>query len=416
VLGLVLAVVMPAVVVGVARLAGVRDGPLPALLLAGYTVRLVLQVFMRDLPIFSYGTGGDYLLYESTAATIARMWDYTGAHFVTGDEIPYIATATLPVNLFALIDYVNGEPTRLGCTAVVAALGCLTALNIERLAHALGATPAAARGAGAFLLFGPSFALFTSDLYKDGIALFLVSVAFGSSLQLSRRFSVRHTALGACALLALWYVRFYMIFVTLGPLFVGLAGLRSRAAWRPVVTALAMAVAAVTVVGLTDVLGVASETANTAFDFASGEASQEANASGGSGVTFRGGPTDALGLKLLYTLFAPFPWQSGSVAMQLGKLEALVWYYVMYLAARAAARLWRQDRPTLLTILVFIGPTTVMYASTLSNVGLVVRERMPIVMVVALLATLRYPRTPASVPASARRTVPAWPRLHPQRA
>jgi hypothetical protein len=43
------------------------------------------------------------------------------------------------------------------------------------------------------------------------------------------------------------------------------------------------------------------------------------------------------------------------------------------------------------SLLVFIVPCTVAYAMTMANMGLMLRQRLPIVTMVALLATLSWP-------------------------
>jgi hypothetical protein len=386
--GVILAFLLPVVLVVTLQAVGEHRSRLAPLLYVSYLLRVVLQSFMRDLPLFSYGAGGDYSHYEMDAKMINVIWQYEGIHFVTGTEIPQLGPTSLPPNLFALIYYINGEPTRLGCTAVIAMMACLTALNTYRLALEFGAEQKQAFRAAAFLLLSPSFVMYTSDLFKDGIVLFCVNVAFGSALRLSRRFSILHGVLGALAILSLWFVRYYLIFVAVGPIFMGFVGLRSRAVWRPLVMILLLTAAGVAIVAKTNILDSASDTANAAYE--QSEASKKDNAATGSGVYIDdgGSPFGRLWLKLLYTLFAPFPWQFGSIAMQIGKLETFAWYYIMYLAVRSARELWRRDRPTLLLLLAFITPTTLIYACTVTNVGLVLRERMSIVMVTTMLAAL----------------------------
>jgi hypothetical protein len=337
--GVLLALFLPIVFVLVARATSTpaqRGRLLPALV-AAYAARIVLQFFGRSLPIFSYGTGGDFAFYQRHAEAIARIWHFSGVRFMTQEQIPELGATTLPSNLFALIFYVNGEPTTLGCTAVLACMMCLTALNLYHLALELGADEARAYRVAALALFSPSLVLYTSDLYKDGLVFFLVTGALGSSFRLSRRISALHAVLGALSLLALWFVRFYLIFVAVGPLVVGLVGLRARGSVRPLVAALLLGVAAIVVVEVTHVARDVTETANRTFEGATSEDAMVSNAeNGGSGVLVGGNGPGAMALKLLYTLFSPFPWQGGSIAMQVGKLEGLMWYYLMYRAARAA--------------------------------------------------------------------------------
>jgi hypothetical protein len=127
---------------------------------------------------------------------------------------------------------------------------------------------------------------------------------------------------------------------------------------------------------------------------AQSESVLRANAAGGSGVTFSDGGAawGAIVPKLLYTLFSPFPWTAGSIALQLGKIDTILWYFLLYGALRGIRRLWRYDSRLLLILMLFIVPSTIAYATTMSNIGLIFRQRMPIVMVVSLLSAVAWTR------------------------
>jgi hypothetical protein len=144
----------------------------------------------------------------------------------------------------------------------------------------------------------------------------------------------------------------------------------------------------------TTVFREANDTANIAWE--SGTLGAESITQDGertsSNVDFAdaGNPMAALPLKVLYTLFAPFPWMGGSIALQIGKIEALIWYFMLYRAWLASKRLWRENRGLLLMFLSFLVPTTTMYALIMVNVGLTLRERMGIVFIGYLLAMLSW--------------------------
>lgn len=140
--------------------------------------------------------------------------------------------------------------------------------------------------------------------------------------------------------------------------------------------------------------GGAMETALGQLDFAQSEEARRSYASQGSGVLFddSGNAWGSLIPKLLYTLLAPFPWSEGSATLQLGKIEMLIWYFMLYSAVRGARQLWRHDRRVLLILLLFIVPSTIAYATTVANVGLIFRQRIPIVMVTSLLSAVAWSR------------------------
>ncbi len=406
-IGALLAILMFFVLVALVRATSVtgRDEKLMRLMIAGYLARLIVQAFSRDLSLFSHGGGGDYMVYELWALEINRFWGFAGVQYVTADDIPLIGPTSLPPNLFALVIALNGgEPTPLGCTAIVAVMGCLTCLNLYRLAVDLGADPRRALTLAGVLLFSPAFLLYTSDMYKDGLVLFVTTGAVSSSIRLARRFSVGELISGALFLLALWHIRFYLVFVAAAPLVVGLTGVKSRSVVRPLFAMLLLGAAFATTLAATDVVDTVSQRADAAFEKGTNKATREINASGGSGVSFDDGGNawGAMGPKLAYTILSPFPWAGGSVGFHIGKIDTLLWYFILWRSWIAAKRLWREDRATLLMFLAFIIPILIMYATSFSNVGLMLRQRLSVVMVAAVLAMQSWPKR-ATAPAGERR-------------
>ena len=363
-------------------------------LTGGYVLRLILQTFLRDIPFFSHGVGGDNETYEHWARAIVLIWEHSGFEYITQEQFWQLGQTSLPSNLFALVYWANGGPTRVGCTALVAFAACLTCFNLYKLALEFGAEEGMAVRVLVLLLFGPAFLMYTSEMYKDGLVAFFVVGALGSAFRLSRKFSLLHVAIGVISLLALWQVRYYLVFVTVGPLLVGLSGLTSRSSVRPVMASLLFVAVGLFLTSYTSMLDSATDSIGATFDIGTSREAIDEKAAGGSGVLFDdgGSPFGALHLKTAYMLLAPFPWQTGTIGLQIGKIDALVWYYLLYHAIVAGRRLFREDRQLLLMFLVFLVPTSLMYAVGMSNVGLAVRQRIPIVLFGGMLAAMSLRR------------------------
>jgi hypothetical protein len=395
-IGIVCLVVFAGALWGALAAAGqLRQRSLLAVIMGGYALRVVIHFFIREVKLFSHVVGGDSVGYEIYARLIALIWHRSGVHFVDADELVDLGPTTLPSNLFALIAYIDDGPTmRLGCTAIVALAAGLTALNLYMLAVEFRAERKTALLFASIIYFQPSFLFYTSDMYKDGLVLCFTLGALGSALRLSYRFSVRHAIVGLVCIGALWYVRFYLIFVTVAPLVVGLVGLNTKGAVRSLLVGLGLAVGALAVAGFTDILQLASERASQTFDHGTSSAVLNSNSQGGSGVVFDddGSPFGALPAKLAYTLFSPFPWAGGSLGFQLGKLDVFLWYFVLYRAIRGALQ---TDRRLVILLATFILPCTFMYAMSMANVGLIVRQRLVIVAAMTLLAALYKPKNAA---------------------
>ncbi len=370
-------------------------------LMAAFALRLVVHVLV--LRSNGLGYGGDNLSYEARALGIVELWRHTGVHFVTSDELGSVYGVAVPCHVFALVMYLCGGPAPLACTAVVALIACAVCVVLYRFARVVGADERAAFRLLVITAFLPGFLLHTSDTFKDGFNAFLVVACLGLGASNMQRFDPRKVIALVPLLWALWNVRPYMVFMCALPLLVGVARIRRALSGRGLVVFAVLLIPVLVLLQGVDRGGDLGADQSGPFgavqeqlDRGQSEHTRLANAEGGSGVVFddEGSAWNALGPKLVYTLLSPFPWMSGSLALQLGKIDTLLWYWLLCCAVLGARRLWRHDRRMLLIILLFVIPGSVAYATTMSNIGLIFRQRMPIVMIASLLAAVAWTRTP----------------------
>lgn len=364
--------------------------PVLYVLMLGFFLRMVFQSFSRDLPIYSYGAGGDCQIYEELSLYIVEIWEQNGISFIQNDRLPELGLTSLPPNIFAFVAYLNGGSSRAGCTALIALAAALTYINIFELGRELGGQTKSAFAMATMFSFSPAYMLYTSDMYKDGIVVALTLGAVGSAIRLGKKLSVLHLLIGLTCIFSLAFVRNYLIYVTIAPLFVGLVGFRSKSIARTATVLVLEIIGCFILASFSTKLNEVATTAQDTFEFAvtDGLAS---NQDGGSGVVFAGDtPFASFGTKLVYTLFSPFPWQPGSIALHVGKIDAAVMFYFAYRSVRAAPRV---GFATLLTVLAFLVPCTIMYTTTMANIGLIVRQRLVIVAGLAVLAALYSPKS-----------------------
>lgn len=380
--------------VGIALPAAERNRILQ-LFVAGFALRLLLfEAVMRRVAFFSHGVAaGDSLAYQHHGSTIAQYWRFGHVHFVTDREMPELGQAALPCNTLALLEYINGSPAPLAGTAINAFLACWTALMIYRFMRDSGAEVGAAERVMLLVFFGPSFLYHTSDTYKDGINAFLVIASLINAVRLAQRFSPERLFYLGVSLSFLWFVRHYMVFMCMAPLSLGFLGVGKASVPRRIAAAtfLCVVLAALFYSGSGgNVVETAAHTYDTATSsnvLAYNAGARHSGVVAGSGVV-----TSSYAEALLYTVAAPFPWQLGSLGLQLGKIEALIFYWFIYTAYKNRKRLWAEHRSTVIMMATFIVPATLAYASTMANVGLIVRQRMPIVIAIAILAGIVYRR------------------------
>ncbi|MFI6511255.1 hypothetical protein ACIBCT_26910 [Streptosporangium sp. NPDC050855] len=372
---------------------GVRQANrlLPVLLLA-FVARLVVHVMVMRPGLIEYG--GDNRTYLARAGEIATYWRQAGFRFVTADQIASIHSMEVPCNLFALVVYLCDGPAALGCTAVVATLACLLCIVMYRFAQLIGASEQAAFRLFVVVAFLPALLLHTSDTFKDGINAFLVVTCLWLVVSNVQRFDVRKLILMIPLLWMIWHVRPYMVFMCALPLTVGLSPMRRKLTLRSMIVSTLLLIPLLVLLAGMD--GGASLTMlQEQLEVGQSESVRRANAGGGSGVLFEDGGDawSELAPKLLYTLLAPFPWTSGSMTLQLGKVDTFIWYYLLYSALRGGRRLWVWNRTLLFVLVLFIIPGTIAYATTMANIGLIFRQRMPIMLIVSLLSALAWTTT-----------------------
>jgi hypothetical protein len=375
----------------------------PKLLLGGYVARLMVDPLLANLPLFSHaGAGGDANFYERGAWFISRVWMSQGIHYVDNVELPYLNHANLQCNAYALVIYLNGgDLATWGCVALGAFVAAVAFLMVYRLARFLGASSDDAALVMGLLYFSPGFFYYTTGTHKEAFVVVCTVGAVSASLRLARKLSWSHALSGAVWLWGLWHVRYYLVFVAILPLAVSFILSRGNLAIR-LLAIVGVFAAIVVVAGSSNVAEQMTESAEHAYDVGTSVNSREWNAQGGSGVQFDDGGNawGALGPKLLYTLFSPFPWTGGSVGLQLGKIDTFLWYYLVYRAWKAGRELWGEDRVILLGLLAFLVPTTLVYASSMANIGLIFRQRFPVVLLTACLSA-RALRAKRGAPAAA---------------
>lgn len=388
-IGVIFVLVFAAILVGIMMASGIytSGSRLPHVILGGYFLRLILRVVFQNVQLFSHAIGGDYLLYEIQAKAVILFWEHEGFQYVSAAKMPDLGVTSLPANLFAAIQYMCGDSgSETACTALIALCAAITVINIYSLAIEFGATKRSATLFAILFYFQPSFLYYTSDMYKDGLVLCFEMVALGSALRLSRGFNLLHGFIGAVALLGLWNVRHYLVFVTGFTLLISFVGIGERKnVLRSAMAILVMVGGLVLIALYSSALDTITADADRTFEAGTSEAVLGDNATGGSGVTFDDGgkPWGALHWKVLYTLFSPFLWAGGSLGFQLAKIDVLVWYYVMYRAYQAVRT---SNRSFVAMIATFVVPCTIMYATSMANVGLMVRQRLVILAATFLLA------------------------------
>ncbi|MBH1989278.1 MAG: hypothetical protein I8H75_05625 [Myxococcaceae bacterium] len=350
----------------------------------GYWIRIFLSSFLREISFFTHGTGGDWAQYELSAEEILGYWQLKGVQFVTNENFN-IGSVPLPPNMIALVSYLSGGYSRIGSESIIAFCSCLICFFVYKISCIHDIDRKYSFKMFIFLMFSFTFLYYTSDLYKDAYVVFFVVSIFCLSFSFLQSGSIRSASAAVFCLIALWQVRPYMVLSSLPVFLWSLVGGKALLKSHRIV--LALPIILLVVSGFPALYSVLVNEAQTNLEHVQSIGWHSELQAGGSGVDLSRyeGSILAVLLRVTYTLFSPFPWQGGSMGLQIAKFEILIWYYVYYQAWFALRRLRKKDLGLFILFILAVVPITYAYSLSFSNIGLIVRQRLPIVFIISVL-------------------------------
>jgi hypothetical protein len=241
--------------------------------------------------------------------------------------------------------------------------------------------------AGIAVAFYPSLVLWSSQGLKDGPIVFFLALAILATLRLGQKISVLYLSVAALALFGVLAFRFYVFYMLVaaigGAFIIGMRPITAQSVVRQFVVVAFLGLS-LTYFGVTRIASVQLE------QYGNLEAVQrsrlDAATSAQSGfkpdvdVSTAGGALSAIPVGIVYLLFAPFPWQLGSLRQSLTLPEMIAWWgsfplLVLGLWFSVKHRL-RQMSP----ILLFTSMLTIAYSVFQGNVGTAYRQRAQILV------------------------------------
>jgi 4-amino-4-deoxy-L-arabinose transferase-like glycosyltransferase len=327
--------------------------------------------------------GGDAFTYDFFGYALLRTWAgdkyyqiqvdlFTGSGTSSGWGMIYMVAAIYRVagqNMLAT-QYVNSV---LGAaTAPIAYLVALEIFPNKRMARACALLSA----------FFPSMVLWSAQGLKDGPIVFLLAVSMLATLRLGERLSAKYLtalALALCALLTLRFYVFYIVVIAVTAAFIlGRRPLSAQSFARQFIIMITIGVA-LAYFGVSRYASAQFETFGSfrQLQIMRLDAAQSAQSGFGQDVDVStpAGALSAIPLGFSYLLFAPFPWQFGSLRALITLPEMIVWWCCIPLLALG---LWftikhrvRQVAP----ILIFMVLLSLTYSVLQGNVGTAYRQR-----------------------------------------
>jgi 4-amino-4-deoxy-L-arabinose transferase-like glycosyltransferase len=354
------------------------------LFLGALVVRLAFGMFVQVSDLVSF-FGGDALTFHNQGSVIADYWN--GLVDSRDWFYQWSISTTRPgwgMNyIVAGIYYVTGK-NMLAAQSFCAVIGASTAPMAYFCAKKLFANNRVARVSALAIAFFPSFIIWSGQLLKDGVVIFLLVVAMTMVLQLQEKFNYAAIITLLVALGGIVTIRFYIFYMVAiavaGSFIIGVSEKSTSILRRSVI---------LVVLGLSLTYFGVIRTASSDFEkYADLDKIQNSRMdlarSADSGfnedadVSTTQGAIATIPVGLAYLMLAPFPWQVGSLRQTITLPEVLVWWALIPFMISGIIFSVKHRLRTTFPILFFALTLTLAYSVFQGNVGTAYRQRTQI--------------------------------------
>lgn len=351
--------------------------------LVALAIRLVLGLFVHSFELRDF-FGGDANTYHRVAGKLVDVW--TG---ISGEEIfnyrdnRRLASGSRGMYYLVAAIYMLIGKNILAAQAFCATIGAATPLVLYRCALRLFANRRVALISAYFVALFPAMVVWSAQLLKDGLVVFLLAISMLLIIRLQIRFDSRDIALLCVALFGIVTLRFYIFYMiaaaVVGALVVGIGGSRQSVIVR---------LAALLIVGLgLTYMGVLQSAERGLERIDSLETVQVSRANlardeSGFGedidVSTTEGAIEAIPIGLAYLLLAPFPWQVTNLRQAFVLPDILIWWGSLFFLVMGILYSVRNRLRETTPIFLFTGMLTLAYSIFQGNVGTAYRQRTQI--------------------------------------
>lgn len=261
-------------------------------------------------------------------------------------------------------------------------LGAATAPIIFLCAEHVFNNRNVARVAGFAVAFYPSLVLWSSQGLKDGPTVFFLALSILATLKLGQKLSIRYLAVMLLSLVGVLAFRFYIFYMMLaaivGAFVIGMKAITAQSMARQFVVVLVIGLA-FTYFGITRYATAQFETYGNLEQLNRSRQNLSSSANSGFGqdvdVSTTSGALTTIPTGLVYLLFAPFPWQLGSLRQSLTLPEMVAWWAAFPLLILGIWFSLKYRLRQMSPILIFTSMLTLAYSVFQGNVGTAYRQR-----------------------------------------
>ncbi len=346
--------------------------------------RLAFGIFIHVFDLRSF-FGGDSITYDLLGNHLMSIWSGTAvANDFTTQHALSMSGSGWGMNYFVASIYFIVGHNILAAQSICGLIGASTAPMVYLCARKIFDNINVARFSALSIALFPSFIIWSSQLIKDGLVIFLLVLAMTMIIQLQDRFNYASVMVLLLALFSIMSLRFYIFYMVLaavaGSFLIGMTNTIQAMSRR----AIALAILGL---GLT-YFGVIRTASIDLGQFGSLEAVQRSrldlatSASSGYGaeldVSTSSGAIAALPMGFTYLMLAPFPWQMENLRQSITLPEVLLWWSMIPLMISGLWYCLRHKLRKAIPILMFTLMLTLAYSIFEGNVGTAYRQRTQI--------------------------------------
>jgi len=341
-----------------------------------------LLLYAFDLQSFF---GGDAVTYHFRGQLLSDYW--LGIIPADSSELAKATSVAGPgwgMTYFVGVIYLLTGGSFLAAQSVAGVFGAATAPLVYLCANQVFENRQVSRMSAYFIALFPAFVIWSGQLLKDGLIVFLLVLVMLLVLRLQQKFSYLAIVILILALGGIISLRFYIFYMVAaavaGSFVIGTSSTRGSLFRR--VSALIIAGVALTYLGVV-------RTATTDFDkYGDLERIQVSrqdlarSADSGFGedvdVSTTAGAITAIPIGFAVLMLAPFPWQFSSFRQSITIPEVLLWWFLLPMMCWGIWYAIKHKLRSAFPILVFSGMLTLAYSIFQGNVGTAYRQRTQI--------------------------------------
>ncbi len=352
--------------------------------LVGMALRIGFGLFVHIFDQREY-FGGDALAYDINGAHLVDIWlGHAGQTDLQAMRYDPASGTGWGMNYLTGFIYLVLGRNILAAQSFCAVVGAATAPMVFFCSRKIFNNLQVSKISALAIAIFPSFVIWSSQLLKDGLIIFLLVLAMTMVLQLQSKFSYAALALLVFSLfgtLALRFYIFYMVVVAVaGSFLVGMSN-SDKSMLRRISVIVLLGVALL-------FLGVQQSATIELTKFANLERVQSSRsnlaraADSGFGketdVSTTEGALSAIPAGFAYLMLAPFPWQAANLRQAITIPEVLLWWATIPFLIMGLIYSVKNKLRNAFPILIFSLLLTLSYSILQGNVGTAYRQRTQI--------------------------------------